>query len=258
MILRIWEHQSLDDLQRWPLNNAYWLAIDSQYNGADCTCIEMQHIWWRHDDVIKWKHFSALLALCEGNPLVTDEFPSQRPLTRSFDVFFDLRLNKRLSKHSRRRWFETPSRSLWRHCIGVCRSWESMPFSFQNSKCHELSRLVHYCALLWFVTGHFNHNPVPLKLMISSGTPVSSGVSFGYACPRFYHIPNSTAIIIYLVQRQVAWPHYDFVHAKTAHLSRHEQNSFVIGLIRDNINKRVSLEFEIGTQFERAGWGLYI
>ena len=38
---------------------------------------------------------------CEGNSLVTSEFPSQRPVTRSFDVFFDLRLNKRLSKPSR-------------------------------------------------------------------------------------------------------------------------------------------------------------
>ena len=39
------------------------------------------------------------------------EFPAQRPVTRSFDVFFNLRPNKRLSKQ-----FETPSRSLWRHC----------------------------------------------------------------------------------------------------------------------------------------------
>ena len=60
--------------------------------------------------------FSALLALCEGNSPVTAEFPSQRPVTRSFDVFFDLRLNKRLSKPSRRRWFETPSCTLWCHC----------------------------------------------------------------------------------------------------------------------------------------------
>ena len=42
--------------------------------------------------------------------------PAQRPVTRSFDVFFDLRLNKRLSKQSWGWWFETPSRSLWRHC----------------------------------------------------------------------------------------------------------------------------------------------
>ena len=42
--------------------------------------------------------FSALLALCAGNSQVSSEFPSQRPVTRSFDVFFDLRPNKRLSK----------------------------------------------------------------------------------------------------------------------------------------------------------------
>ena len=51
-----------------------------------------------------------------GNSPVTGEFSSHRPVTRSFDVFFDLRLNRQLSKQSRRRWFETPSRSLWRHC----------------------------------------------------------------------------------------------------------------------------------------------
>ena len=44
------------------------------------------------------------------------EFPAQWPVTRSFDAFFDLCLNKRLSKQSRRKWFEGPSRSLWRHC----------------------------------------------------------------------------------------------------------------------------------------------
>ena len=43
---------------------------------------------------------SALLDLCAGNPSVTGEFPSQRPVTRRFGVFFDLRLNKRLSKQS--------------------------------------------------------------------------------------------------------------------------------------------------------------
>ena len=33
--------------------------------------------------------FTVLLALCAGNSPVTGEFPSQRPVTRSFDVFFD-------------------------------------------------------------------------------------------------------------------------------------------------------------------------
>ena len=35
--------------------------------------------------------FSALLAICVGNSLVTGEFPAKRPETQSFDVFFDLR-----------------------------------------------------------------------------------------------------------------------------------------------------------------------
>ena len=70
------------------------------------------HMIWRHE----METFSALLALCAGNSPVTGEFPSQRPLKQNFDVFVDLRLNKQLSKPSRRRWFETPLHSLWRLC----------------------------------------------------------------------------------------------------------------------------------------------
>ena len=47
---------------------------------------------------------------------VPGEFHAQRPVTQSFDVFFDLRLNKRLSKQPWGWWFETPSWSLWRQC----------------------------------------------------------------------------------------------------------------------------------------------
>ena len=59
--------------------------------------------------------FSALLAIRAGNSPVTGEFPAQTPMTRSFDVFFDLRLNKRLSKQSWGWWFEMLSRPLLRH-----------------------------------------------------------------------------------------------------------------------------------------------
>ena len=62
---------------------------------------------------IIWHHqmetFSALLALCEGIHQSLVVFPSQRPVTRSFDIFFDLCLNKRLSKHSRCWWFQMQS-----------------------------------------------------------------------------------------------------------------------------------------------------
>ena len=68
--------------------------------------------WWRH----QMETFSALLAICAGNSPVPGEFPAQRPVTRSFDVFFDLRLNQWLSKQSWSWWFETLPRPLWRHC----------------------------------------------------------------------------------------------------------------------------------------------
>ena len=74
-----------------------------------------------HDDVIKWKHFPHyFLAICAGNSLVTGEFPTQRPVTQSFDVFLDLRLNKLLSTQLWGWWFETLSRPVWRHSNVLC------------------------------------------------------------------------------------------------------------------------------------------
>ena len=68
-----------------------------------------------------------------GNSLVT-----QRPVTRSCNVFFDLLLNKRLCKQSRRRWFVTPSRPLWRHCnISI-----NQTMKRQRAKCPSYLNLV--------------------------------------------------------------------------------------------------------------------
>ena len=75
--------------------------------------------WWRH----QMETFPALLVLCAANSPVTGEFSSQRPVTQSFDVFFDLRLNRWLNEQSSRRWFETPSRSLLRHCTDAIIMW---------------------------------------------------------------------------------------------------------------------------------------
>ena len=78
----------------------------------ECVTVHPVCSWWRH----QMETFSALLALCAGNSPVTGEFPAQRPVTQSFDVFFYLRLHKRLCKQSWGWWFETQSSSLWRHC----------------------------------------------------------------------------------------------------------------------------------------------
>ena len=98
-ILTFW-NQSVYTVTQWPEMLSASLAI--------CEA------WWRH----QMETFSALLTLCAGNSPVSGEFPAQRPVTRSFDVFFDLRLIKRLSKHARGWWFEMLSRPLWRHCNG--------------------------------------------------------------------------------------------------------------------------------------------
>ena len=57
-------------------------------------CISLA--WWRH----QMGTFSALRVLCAEKSSVTGEFPTQNPVTRSFDVFFDLCLNERLSKQA--------------------------------------------------------------------------------------------------------------------------------------------------------------
>ena len=72
--------------------------------------------------------FYASLVLCAGNTPVTGEFPSQRPVTRSFGVFIDLCLIKRLSKQLWGWWFETPSRLSWRHCNAL---WYIYPYSLR-------------------------------------------------------------------------------------------------------------------------------
>ena len=92
--------------------------------------------WWRH----QMETFSALLAICVGNSPVTGEFPAQRPVTRSFDVFFDLRLNKRLSKQWWSWWFETPSHPFWRHCY-VRIAFNRQDYDIQNGR-RELARLI--------------------------------------------------------------------------------------------------------------------
>ena len=74
--------------------------------------IFIQYPWWRH----QMETFSAVLAICAGNSPVTGKFPAQRPVTRSFDVFYGLRFNKRLSWQSWGWWFGTPLCPLWRYC----------------------------------------------------------------------------------------------------------------------------------------------
>ena len=75
-----------------------------------------------HHDVIKWKHFPRYWPFVRGIHR-SRWIPRTKATARSFDVFFDLRLNKRLRKQPWGWWFETLSWSLWRHRNGRRQHW---------------------------------------------------------------------------------------------------------------------------------------
>ena len=111
--LRIYTGISLAQYHVTPFSQNWASVImNNPYSKSNLSNSSHDFAWWRH----QMETFSALLVICAGNSPVPGEFTAQWPVTRSFDVFFDLRLNGRLSKQSRGGWFETPSCTLWRHC----------------------------------------------------------------------------------------------------------------------------------------------
>ena len=81
------------------IKKIFWIFIALAAGPGHMACI----IHGPYDNITSWwchpmETFSAFLALCEGNPLVTGGFPALKPVMQSFDVFFDLCLNKRWSK----------------------------------------------------------------------------------------------------------------------------------------------------------------
>ena len=119
------------DLQNdlcWELENGFTCTIEmgASFNVYHKLCYGMKNV--SSAKMRCQEHSLDMMTSSNGNifrvtgPFI-GEFPWQRPETRSFDVVFDLRLNKCLSKQSRPRWFETLSRSLWRHCNGMLAKW---------------------------------------------------------------------------------------------------------------------------------------
>ena len=91
-----WEFERQID---WNITDIYWILFYTRSIGVQWPIFTMKS---------SNGNISCVTGLCVGNSPVTAAFPSQRPVTRSFDGFFDLRL----SKQSRRRWFKTPLHSL--------------------------------------------------------------------------------------------------------------------------------------------------
>ena len=90
------------------------------------------------------------------------EFPTRRPVTQSFDVFFDLRLNKRLSKQSWGWWFETPSWSLWRQCNVVL--WE---IRYADESPTNIFTSINF-SYFWRLIDSYSNHLAPNSKMIGS------------------------------------------------------------------------------------------
>ena len=122
--------------------------------------------WWR----LQMETFSALLALCAGNSPVTCEFAAQRPVTRSFGVFFDLRLNKRLSEAGELRCqlahYDVIVMIPWRHHIIISQPqahwyltkhgrWSHTISWITFSWNHTYSMPMYTSCFLWYITNYF-------------------------------------------------------------------------------------------------------
>ena len=97
---------------------------------------------WRSHDVIViylWSWWRGNIFRVAGPLTITGEFPSQTPVTRSFDVSFDLRMNKQLSNQSKQR-------SLWRHCNDIHPCWHRNIRMDANSQTTSNLRWEYYCV----------------------------------------------------------------------------------------------------------------
>ena len=97
-----------------------------------------------HDDVTKWKHFPLYWRFIRGihrSPVI--------PLTKASDAelwfSWSCSLNKPLSKHSWGWWFETRSRSLWRHYNGIHEPWRRLGDNFR--RCLNISQELSYSTI---------------------------------------------------------------------------------------------------------------
>ena len=176
--------------------------VDCRRKGPAMRSINVSHIvnqkkqtWWRH----QMETFSALLAICAGNSPGTGEFPAQRPVVRSFDVFFDLRPNKQLSKQWWGWWFEAPPWSLRRHRNAMEQrvvwsvTWDTTP----DSKVHGANM-----GSIWGWYDPGGPHVVPMNLAIwvynVHGTSVlrsSVALSLCYRMPVDINISNWAMIV---------------------------------------------------------------
>ena len=131
-----------------------------------------------------------------GNSPVTDGFPSQRLVTRSFDVFFDVNMDKRSNKQSIPRKFETPRCSLWRRCnVNPNVVWSKVRISHWsfNSFCVTLwthvtllAAALCYSIIYQVTKGDVITHPCPNINAVSDKPPLKSECGWLITCRCFW------------------------------------------------------------------------
>ena len=147
------------------------MSFERTYKTCSAVVYKFVHNAWGAQFFVTFSTLCHIMPSSKGNIFrvtghLWGEFIGHRwfPRTKaSFDVFFDLRLNKRLSKQSWGWWFETPSRSLWRHCNEMSKThlttggtWSDPGSSFF---CHISSNLGSlYSTTDWYIVFHTSDN----------------------------------------------------------------------------------------------------
>ena len=140
--------------------------------------------------------FSALLTICAGNSLVPGEFLVQRPVTRSFDVFFYLGPNKRLSKQWWGWWFETSSSPLWHHCNVLVRF---TPAGLIPGLCPANERPCYFVTTLQQCHMSVSHHKSPAIELFAQLVQANN---------RENQIPT----LLTLCEKNPLWIHHNFPH----------------------------------------------
>ena len=149
------------------------------------------------------------------------EFPTQRPVTRRFDVFFDLRLNKWLSKQPWGWWFETPSWSLWR-----------LYYVFSTSICQQIDA---WTKRLTFCRQYFQMHFLEKK---NTCIQIASSLSLNQWWPiALMHVPVITC------QNLQFWQVCSFVGLLLAKIYNFWQVCSFVGLLLAKISKKFASMF---------------
>ena len=128
--------------------------------------------------------FRATGPLC-GEFTGPGKFPTQRPVTRSFDVYFDLRLNKRLSKQPWGWWFETLSWSLWRHRNG---KWNLLQWRHVNVMASQITGRSTVCPTDWSSWEQRKHKSSALLTLCEEPPVTSSYGGHGGSFQSYIHM----------------------------------------------------------------------